>query len=311
MKAQTPTTQAGFSTTWSPLELQTEDEISQLVGRSIDLGTTYIEDKFDPSLGLLREAATDVTRSKWHWLFNDNALARFVLPMVGRPGLSTNLNDTLQWYETIDVSGFYHHDRNGLQEVLWGATVQWPPRAYEYVTVRTLDDGREVRYEHNYQNPENPLQGRFDDWRSYANLSVYSALNEHNAGSDGRARAQYAETLTMFDGHGFRDLAFENSGCYETFKVALVLYAGLVLGVLPSTKAEQLVEALLSRQETTSPANFRYGGFFTHFSTQGENLADTNTETTCFALLALTQYTKQARPFAHRSWLPLFLTNSP
>jgi len=60
------------------------------------------------------------------------------------------------------------------------------------------------------------------DWKEYADLTVYMALNELLSGKKREAFELYKHLLSLWDGKGFRDKAFR--GVYQTYKCALFAY---------------------------------------------------------------------------------------
>lgn len=235
----------------------------QVVEKAIRDGVSYLTRQLDEQLGLLRESP-NVSPDKY-WLYNDNALAAHTLARLGERQVSTRLSTTLQEYG---------YRTNGLQEVLWGVEVSWPPRTPRQALLRQID-AREVWIE------LADGEGSFRDWPEYTNLALLRALNEYNQGDRSRAIGTYEQAVARFDGRGFKDKAF--TGEYETYKVAMALYAGLAIQALEDDKGDMLVQALLQKQAAT-------GGFYTHYTPLSSVAGDTNIETTSFALLALDEY---------------------
>jgi hypothetical protein len=120
----------------------------------------------------------------------------------------------------------------------------------------------------------------FSDWRDYADLALYGALEAYNRGDEVQAHERYRHAMTLFADIGFDDKAYHTSQPkrYTTYKLALALYVGAVLG---QPRNDKLLAALLTKQDDTT------GGFFTLYNSQGIHQGDSNTETTAYALLAL------------------------
>ena len=96
------------------------------------------------------------------------------------------------------------------------------------------------------------------------------------------------EAAGDFDGKGFADLAFTatNSstvGQYQTYKLALYVYASTCLGQSGTDSNFQKIFGLLLQQQDNSTGGF-YGGYG---PTLEHGLAPVNTETTALAALAL------------------------
>jgi hypothetical protein len=129
----------------------------------------------------------------------------------------------------------------------------------------------------------------FSDWRDYADLALYGALEAYNRGDSAQAYERYEHTMTLFSGVGFDDKAYKRSQPkrYTTYKLALALYVG---AVLDQPTNDKLLTALLAKQDKET------GGFTTLYDSRGVRAGDTNTETTAYALLALaTIQTKHTR----------------
>ena len=175
-----------------------------------------------------------------------------------------------QLWSRVETPRHLYYTSNNLIEVVWGATVAFPPHVARPEVIARVGEA-EIRQEFH------DAEWIFTDWREYANLGFLGALNEFNQGRKEEARSTFSATLAMFDGSGLRDKAF--SGQYETYKLALALYTGARIGA-PVPNAGQLRQALLSMQATN-------GGFYTHYRTWKDPEGDANTETTALALLAL------------------------
>jgi len=199
-----------------------------------------------------------------YWLTNDNALAAYTLSQLGVNNLSTSVTASLRRFG---------HDSNGLIEAVWGVPVSFPPYVERQAILSKIGDD-EVWQEFHDSGP------RIEDWSEYSNLGFLGALNEYNWGNAANALSVFYGTLAQFDGTGFRDKAF--NGQYETYKLALALYAGArIHATFPN--ADQMLSTLQALQGAN-------GGFRTHYRDLDTPEGDTNTETTALALLALGVY---------------------
>lgn len=230
---------------------------------SIQRGLMFLQSRFNPDLGLFSESP--VVAPHKFWLTNDNALAAFALSRAGNLELSFAIGTALSRYGS---------NTNGLIEVVWGMPVAWPPRAARPVLISKL--GADEIWQEYHDSA-----ARFDDWREYANLALLDALNEYNQGHAEQANLVFAQALRQFDGSGFRDKAYADH--YETYKLALALYVGSTIHAPMPIAAPQLWAILLSMQSSD-------GGFTTLYRDRQTPLGDANTETTAFALLALSAY---------------------
>jgi len=225
-------------------------------------GLAFLEARYNPELGLLNESP-QVAPHKY-WLTNDNALAAHAFYQLNRPQMSADIQSALQGY------GYGTH---GLIEVVWAKPAVFPP--YVALPLLVSKEGTdEIWQEFHDDGP------RMEDWAEYANLSFFGALNEYHQRHRAEALTIYSDTMALFDGTGFRDKAFEE--LYETYKLALALYTGTVIGAsVPS--GDQLLDVLQAMQTTE-------GGFRTHYRDMHTPEGDANTETTAMALLALNVY---------------------
>ena len=217
----------------------------------------FLHTQYDPGIKLLRESP--IVAPDRHWLATDNRLAVYALEAAG-DGLAPIVAAALAEY-----SAQFDAPQHGLIEALTGAPVAWPPRTHTH-TELAAGVWHEER-----------LSGvAMDDWLAYADLTLYGALEAWNRGDVQEARRRYAAALAMFDGTGFADRARDSH--YTTYKTALALGVGQRLG--EPLRAE-LLATLLSKQDAS-------GGFVTLYNLQGIPEGDANTETTSYAVLALT-----------------------
>ena len=115
------------------------------------------------------------------------------------------------------------------------------------------------------------------DWAGYADLTLYAALSAFNIGDIATANSLYADALKMWDGVGFADVAFVRDGRYASYKLALGL---IVANRMRIDAPPGMWDRLLSLQDTN-------GGFFALYDEDGRGVNDSNSETSCYALLAM------------------------
>ncbi len=222
-------------------------------------GMGYLREQYNSEIGLIREAP--VTAPNRYWLTNDNALAAYAFAQLGDEDYSQKLLESIHKYG---------NDANGMIEVIWGKTIFFPPNAANPALIQQI--GPAEIWQETHTNTM-----RFNDWKEYANLGFIGALNSENNGEHKDALKRYAEALHMFDQTGFKDKAYHEF--YETYKLALALYAGSKINA-PDPQGARILEILLSLQNEN-------GGFFSDYSGVNSPAGDTNTETTALALLAL------------------------
>ncbi len=223
----------------------------------------YLVRQYDPQVGLLRESPT--TAPHRYWLATDNLIALLALRSTDNYTVTNNIAATI---------GSYGDPVHGLIEALDGRSIVWPPYVATQKHIATIGSA-EIWLETRTSGAQ------YQDWAAYADLILYAALHAHNQGQSAEAHHLYRAAMQMFDGVGFADQAFRADGVYATYKLALALFVATVLNETPDPR---LSSALLTQQATTSAYA---GGFYALYDRQGHPLNDPNTETTAYALLAL------------------------
>lgn len=230
--------------------------------QAIKPALAFLATRFNPDLGLLNESP--VAFPNRYWLANDNVLAAYALEQFGQEELGGKIRASLATY------GF---SGNGQIETAWGTPVVFPPLTGTTEAVAVIGEDTVQVESHTFGVP-------MPDWAEYANLAFLGALNLLAEGKTVEAARLYGDTLMMFDGTGFKDKAYTDK--YGTYKLAMALYGGLVLGA-PNAYHEQMMAVMLDMQATE-------GGFYTDYFDQNRHDGDANTETTSWALLALKAY---------------------
>jgi len=249
------------------------------------LARNFLESQYVPEAGLLRAATlANVEDSRRIYIAADNLLAARALAVLGSP-LASNILTML--------NSKYRGGFNGLHEILIGVDI--PDKFYqrydEYLgNVSSSKFGvLDIYYERRKMET-------IDEWDRYADLVVYKALKALLHCSRAYAEQLFSILVSMWDGYGFRDKAY--NGLYESYKVALAIYLYKALKEADSNlvgKYKDLYEkwnmilALMQRDD---------GGIVTHYrvSERGEIIpvGDANTETTSITILALySEYPKK------------------
>jgi len=121
----------------------------------------------------------------------------------------------------------------------------------------------------------------------YADIAFLEAIcymNQNNY--DGWSQG-YKQGTSFFNGVGFNDTAFRegsSKGVYQTFKLALSIYAGeYQCGPINETEYLMALATLLQMQAPN-------GGFYTGYNSNLSINGTMNVETTSLAILALTEY---------------------
>lgn len=245
--------------------------------KPISEAVSYLRSEVNQDLFLIRESPESFPDR--HWLATDNWLAAHALAAAGEDELAAQI---------IEALDRYNGGPHGLIEALAGAPIEWPPRT---ATQFQLDSVRQGVW-----MEERTSGAVMEDWYDYVDLRMYGAIRAIQRGEIENARAYYQATVDEFqaDGHGFQDRAFDER--YATYKLALTLYVGTLLG---EQTEETMLQALLAKQADS-------GGFTTHYNSDGQPIGDTNTETTAYALLALSALVGQQRS-AFLYFIPAFL----
>lgn len=171
-----------------------------------DLMLYFLRSQYVPSIGLLRAARMAYPENVTIYIANDNVLASRALAVLGDRDLSsrilTKLNDEynggfngkIDILLGIDIPGEFYVPKNELVAEINGYRIVW----------------------------EKPGDQVMDDWYEYADLLVYRALDKLLWGSRPHAELLFLNLTRMWDGHGFRDKAY--NGVYATYKCALFVY---------------------------------------------------------------------------------------
>jgi len=177
----------------------------------------FLESQYVPEANLLRAAVKAYPDNETIYIANDNLLASRALITLKSPlgeRIESNLDENYSsgWNGKVDVllgrpiHGFYCTETRSIGTVYsWKFGVTF-----------------EIKYE--LANTSCPMR----DWKSYTDLLVYGALNDLLKGNRSGALGLYLKLLSMWDGNGFRDRAFD--GTYQTYKCALFIYLYRALG---------------------------------------------------------------------------------
>lgn len=242
---------------------------NMLAEPALRAAVNYLVENYNSTVGLIPE----VPGGNTYWLYSDNFLASLALERYDSqsPGNSTITNTATY------INGNVSKDIAGVPNVLnqymalnssiaaFNTSKSYTVSSHAGAVINvTLNNGTDKL------NP-------FD----YADIAFLEALYYNNAGYAKNATDSYQIGVKMYDGNGMNDSVFQKGpqkGQYQTFKLALYIYASKVLGY----QFPQSAEAVLLRMQGTS------GGFYTgydaNFSSNGTN---TNVETTSLAILAL------------------------
>ncbi len=234
----------------------------------------FLESQYVGEAGLLRASVTSRPDNTTIYLANDNILAARALEALGSPKARMVLEAlsryNLTWNNKTDIlvahsiTGKFYANRTVTLGHVGPYTVKW--------------DG---------MNPSKPMR----DWRLYADLLVYHALNSLLHGDKYTAEEDYIALISMWDGWGFHDNSFnQNESLYDSYKLALAYYLHRALKAAGSSvprSHEDLAEqwsrllACLQDEET--------GGIIARYTAENGRLkpvGDANTETASMTVLA-------------------------
>jgi len=226
---------------------------------------------FVPNAGLDKEAPSTANGTIW---LNDNFIAYLVLSKLG-----SSRAGTIQ--EKLSSYGF---KGNGKVELFNNTKVE-PFRTPNNYTVASVG---------NYTVKEEVLNGSLmPDYAQYADLAFLWSKNLLLQGNLSGALDYFNAGMSMWNGTGFLDKAFNSSQGFSTYKVGLALWMAKQLnqtlsGALYSVtnfsasdyaKMENIIWTM------QDPAN---GGIYTGYTSTYETAgSDTNVETTSICLLYL------------------------
>ena len=257
--------------------LHYEEQKPRMVDK--DLVRKFLEAQYVPEAGLLRAATLEgIEDSHRIYVAADNLLAARALAVLKSP-ISSIILTTL------------NKEHNGgfdeLHEVLLGVKIhdKFYCRYNKYLG--NVSSSKFGSLEIYYEKPNRSCI--IENWDRYADLVVYRALNALLHGSRPYAEQLFSILISMWDGYGFKDGAY--NGSYETYKVALAIYLYKALKAANSDLVENHVDLYKRWNMILALMQRSDGGIVTHYkvSERGEIIpvGDANTETTSITALAL------------------------
>ncbi len=236
----------------------------------------FLESQYVPEARLLRAATMVYPDNTTIWIASDNLLVAKALAVLGSP------------YAPIietELQNKYNGGRNGQHEVLLGINI--PNQFYEpvIVTLDTIYSSKfnatlTIKYE--YHNGT-----LFSNWQDYADLIVYRALDSLLEGSRPHAKELFNKLMSMWDGYGFKDAAFD--GKYATYKLALAIYLYRALKAT-GLNTHQYKDIISKCYEIISKLQRSDGGIVTDYMVKNNSIipiGDANVETTSIVVLAI------------------------
>ncbi len=267
-----------------PSTPKTRDQVA------LDRAITYFARNYNNTLGLIPETPG----SQVYWLASDNYLADLALTRYSSSNQSTIsfgavIFTALSGYEATIPSSLLQSQYSALNSTRGyfdcsaDYSISWSKGGQP-----AAGSGSAVlKITANNQSPSCAAQ-------NYADLLFLQAIYYHRLGNSSAAASYYQAGAKDFDGRGFVDSANQGSTqstlTYQTYKVALYIYASICLGQEAGATNLSLAKSTLLYLQDNST-----GGFATSYAPNLTSLnapsisptSGVNTETTALAALAL------------------------
>jgi len=238
---------------------------------ALSKATTYLVSNYNSKAGLLSETPGSI----WYWLYSDNYLGAFALSQVGfsnptLKAIAENISATIQFYAPRLGSATNQYM---VLSSSWNGACNFD-NASSYLIAKSSKVWINVTL--------NNGTGTLRD-SNYSDIAFLTAICLQHQGKHGMAVNAFNLGANFFYGVGFKDLQFtsplsKNPGQYQTYKLALYIYAGKVLSQ-PVNQA-----ALTTLLKMQAPDGGFYTGYYPGLTPANNS---TNTETTSLAILAL------------------------
>ncbi len=241
----------------------------------------FLESQYVPEAGLLRAAVTAYPDNETIYVANDNVLAARALEVLGSP-LAEEVLATL--------NNKYNGGWNGKIDVLFGRDIQ---DQFYSSYIETLGYTYSSKFNTTFViafeklNTSSPII----NWRDYADLIVYKALDKLLSGSRLEAEQLFLKLVELWNGYGFYDRQAREKGVYAVYKIALAVFLYRALKSSGSNIPNQYrdlydkwVEIIAMAQDPV------YGGIHTDYVVEKDAIkitGDMNVETTSMVVLAL------------------------
>ncbi len=257
------------------------------LNRTVD----YFARNYDVTVGLIPETPG----SPRFWLYSDNYLAALALSRYD-PGNSSTasfasaLETAVGGYAATMPSGLLLSQYTALNSTKASFscsadyTLTWSPAG----TPPPSGGSATIMSASNDQSPACASQ-------DYADLLFLQAIYYHRLGNSSAAASYFDQAAKDYDGSGFADLAYttpssQSYHVYQTYKLALYVYAAYCLGVQAKSSGIPSATGVLLYMQSNSTDGFASGYAPNLTSLSAPPLSPTgsvNTETTAMAALAL------------------------
>ncbi len=255
------------------------------------MACSFLKGLYNPSLGLVRSGPN----SRVYYIASDNLLAEKALSSCD-PTVSKAINQS--------ISSCCNKGYDAMHEALLGAGIHVPINNSAIYTVANSTTSKLFRGvtptaaggNYTVLREVHNATGIFPDC-TYADVTVYTALELKLEGNTTGVQHERDCLSLMFDGKGLIDESFKDGsgsehGIYQTYKLALYLYALQVTGSYYYGEEDNLFR-------TQGPD----GGFHTGYDQLGTYAGtQENAETTSIAILAISSLSTSPFPFP----FPLF-----
>ena len=244
----------------------------------LNLAVDYMANSYNSTTGLLPEQPGGHT----FWLYSDNylgvlALERYDPSNSSTTGFASALNAALGGYLVTAPPNVMQNEYTALNST----------KAYfacsEPYSIAWAQGGKLAGSSAStaIMSTANDLSSKCAS-ENYADLYLLQAVYDHRLGNSSGSSYFYNKASTDFNGVGFTDLA-SNSTLYQTYKVALYVYASSCLGQTSSASYASAQTVLFGLQDNST------GGFYTGYTGPAQGSGSVNTETTTLAALAIEQ----------------------
>jgi hypothetical protein len=247
-----------------------------LTDEDLDPAVNYLCMNYDDTVGLIRESP-DPEFENNYWVYSDNYLASLVLLIYDQSNLT--------------LTGRAENITNGMQYCLHQAGICNPMNQYMALTESAsyFDNAPPVTLARvDGATINTAMNNRIEDpllpW-NYSDIAFLQAVYYHELGHESDAMKAYGYGVNRYDGKGFKDDAYNDSYLYQTYKLALYIYASKSLC---QEYEQQAFDTLLAMQQHDGN-----GGFNTSYDSSLREIGGTNTETTSLAVLSLILTTPQ------------------
>jgi hypothetical protein len=250
----------------------------------LDRTITYFVDNYDARIGLIPEYPGNST----YWLYSDNYLAALAVSRYDPTNESTSNFGSALYAALEDYSATIPSFLVQSQYTALNSTSASFRCSTNYV-LAWLNGTREAQ-----GTPPVVLKTTANDGPpkcsfGYVDLLLLQAIYYHKLGNLTASSTYYEDASADFDGVGFADIAYTNPNStshhvYQTYKLALFVYASSCLGHTTGSSFETAENLLFALQDNST------GGFYTGYTASSpRGGTGVNTETTALAALALEQ----------------------